>query len=455
MQRRFLSNYRFWLLLGLLLAGWSASPAYAQEQDFFSLLDEDRRREFTLELGPSFMEDPVFRGFEDASGVIHPATKVNLKTPRHISGTFGWRLNDWLRVQASINFNAADFSGASSADAVQEEVFNQTMIERLQNQTNDGQNNLLVNGVCEDNDFATVSVYCLVSNRVYSQQFPAIENSSIRGTQEYMDASEDDSCDDGCALMRARTNIITDEAGEMALEMARMQGDVSAFIMGRPEYTAALNDMEGCDGNEACALMLAETAIRTDEAGVIRLRDFRTQADDMAHTNGREQANLAAGAAEFQVERQTYSAEGTFFSISSFLSAYADIPLTSGIWLYGGGGAGVSWSHVKEGFYTRDTSFNLTNADDIEENIESNLELEADDLNVRFDLLESSRPQRTDIISTITSFAMTGAVGFRTEVFEGLVVDSGYQVIWTQKGFYRGADEKIAHLVRVGFVFNF
>ena len=50
---------------------------------------------------------------------------------------------------------------------------------------------------------------------------------------------------------------------------------------------------------------------------------------------------------------------------------------------------------------------------------------------------------------------MTGAVGFRTAVFEGLVVDSGYQVIWTQKGFYRGSDEKIAHLVRVGFIFNF
>ena len=386
--------------MGLLLVG---RPAYAQEQDFFSLLDEDRRREFTLELGPSFMDDPVFRGFEDASGIIHPATKINLKTPRHISGTFGWRLNDWLRVQASINFNAADFSGASSADAVQEEVFNQAIIERIRNQTNDGQSDLRVNGICQNIRFMddiTVSVYCLVSNRVYNR---------LRADRE------------------------------------------RAFIMESQEYTDefAPNDMnDPCD--VACALIRAETAIRADEDRL----ELLTNANTGTAEEAQQEAEQVAAAAEFSVDRQTYAAEGTFFSIGSFLSAYADIPLTSGIWLYGGGGAGISWSHVKEGFYTRDTSFNLTNADDIESGIETRLSF-SDDFDATLGSLESSRSQRTDIISTITSFAMTGAVGFRTVVFEGLVVDSGYQVIWTQKGFYRGSDEKIAHLVRVGFIFNF
>ena len=448
MQRRFLSNYRFWLLLGLLLAGWPASPAYAQEEGFFALLDEDRRREFTLELGPSFMEDPVFRSFTDASGVFHPATKVNLKTPRHISGTFGWRLNDWLRVQASINFNAADFSGASSANATQDDIFNQAVIRNLRNQdvpTDD-------NGICLA-VFEILSVHCTVSRSVYTRLRADRERAVIIATPEYNDALDpdnmDDPCNEVCAIMRARTAIISDEDRIMELEASGMTGSAArlAFIRNSPEYAM---QMVG-DCNDACALGRAETAIRTDEDG----QELLTNANTDTPEDAQQEAEQAAAAAEFSVDRQTYAAEGTFFSINSFLSAYADIPLTSGIWLYGGGGAGVSWSHVKEGFYRRDAFFNLTNADDIEENIESRLGLEADDLNVRFDLLENSRFQRTDIISTITSFAMTGAVGFRTEVFEGLVIDSGYQVIWTQKGFYRGADEKIAHLVRVGFVFNF
>ena len=153
------------------------------------------------------------------------------------------------------------------------------------------------------------------------------------------------------------------------------------------------------------------------------------------------------------------------------MSAYADIPLTSGIWLYGGGGAGISWSHVKEGFYSRSTTLTLNNDNDELDAIQQMIEadqtvrdrldaLDIDNLNTistgtTLSSFSDTLSQTTEFTSTITSFAMTGAVGFRTVVFEGLVIDSGYQVIWTQKGFYRGADEKIAHLVRVGFVFNF
>ena len=465
--------------MGLLLVGW---PAYAQEQDFFALLDEDRRREFTLELGPSFMEDPVFRGFEDASGIIHPATKVNLKTPRHISGTFGWRLNDWLRVEASINFNAADFDGASSANSEEE--------DRLTGIFRDGSPNFetrssrdliegIVGGVVVDGTRSGGIVLPLLRQRSNEVGFDGVYNPFITARQEYIDEfapnDMDDPCDAACARMRAEMAIRTDEAGEMALEMARMQGDeaFSAFITARQEYIDALapDDMDDpCDA--ACARMRAEMAIRTDEAGVMVLAEQMTlavaagNAQQMDDEDANETAAMSAGeiaGREVAFSSQTsYSAGGTFFGIGSFLSAYADIPLTSGIWLYGGGGAGISWSHVKEGFYSRSTILTINNDNDeldaIQQMIEE--ELGIDDLdeistNTTLSNFEGQGGQRTDIISTITSFAMTGAVGFRTVVFEGLVIDSGYQVIWTQKGFYRGADEEIAHLVRVGFVFNF
>ena len=398
MQRRFLSNYRFWLLLGLLLAGWSASPAYAQEEGFFALLDEDRRREFTLELGPSFMEDPVLSGFTGqtfdvvASGEEVPvggappqsATKINLKTARHISGTFGWRLNDWLRVQASINFNAADFGGASSSG----DPLEGALIDFVETGARSGA----------------------------ARAFANSRLSVLRG----LDFDED--------------------------------SPYHTFLTARSEYIDAL-DPDNCDA--ACARLAAEVAVANVLAGVATplIVDQETGVQFRSTTS--------------------YGAEGTFFSISSFLSAYADIPLTSGIWLYGGGGAGVSWNHVKDGFYTRDVEASV-NADSfptlevaLVEAFEGALGQELDDLGAsnlsELDsaLIVGTTPlgrlvrQRANIHSTITSFAMTGAVGFRTEVFEGLVVDSGYQVIWTQKGFYRGADEKIAHLVRVGFVFNF
>ena len=387
--------------MSLLLVGW---PAYAQEQGFFALLDEDRRREFTLELGPSFMEDPVLSGFTgqtfdvNARGEEVPvggappqlATKINLKTARHISGTFGWRLNDWLRVQASINFNAADFGGASSSG----DPLEGALIDFVETGARSGA----------------------------ARTFANSRLSVLRG----LDFDED-------SLYHT-------------------------FLTARSEYTAALNldpdDMDDlCDA--ACARLAAEVAVANVLAGVATplIVDQETGVQFRSTTS--------------------YGAEGTFFSISSFLSAYADIPLTSGIWLYGGGGAGISWSHVKDGFYTRDVEASvnaesfpmLENA--LVEAFEEELGQELDDLGAsnlsELDsaLIVGTTPlgrlvrQRANIHSTITSFAMTGAVGFRTVVFEGLVIDSGYQVIWTQKGFYRGSDEKIAHLVRVGFVFNF
>ena len=378
--------------MGLLLVGW---PAYAQEQGFFALLDEDRRREFTLELGPSFMEDPVLSGFtgqtmdvdEDVpvEGAPQPATKINLKTARHISGTFGWRLNDWLRVQASINFNAADFGGASSSGDAREGA----LIDMVET--------------------------------------------------------------------RARSGAARNFSDSRLRVLSGLNFDVGSpyhtFLTARSEYIAELA-LDDCDA--ACARLAAEMAVVDDLAMVATplIEDPATGVQFRSTTG--------------------YGAEGTFFSVSSFLSAYADIPLTSGIWLYGGGGAGVSWSHVKDGSYTRNVEA-FVDADSFP-TLEAALEdafvarldqgplddLGASDL-IELDtaLIAGTTPgsrlvrQATDIHSTITSFAMTGAVGFRTAVFEGLVVDSGYQVIWTQKGFYRGADEKIAHLVRVGFVFNF
>ena len=415
MQRRFLSNYRFWLLLGLLLVGW---PAYAQEQGFFALLDEDRRREFTLELGPSFMEDPVFRSFTDASGIIHPATKISLKTARHISATFGWRLNDWLRVQASINFNAADFGGASSTNS-EEERLTEIFRDGSPNFEEPSSRDLIegaVGGAVVDGTRSGGIVLPLLRQGSNEAGFNAASLDSITDTPEYMVAFDPDDMDDPC--------------------------------------------------DDACARMRAETAIRTAAGNARQMADEDTNAEAAMRAG-----EIARAQAEFS-SQTSYSAEGTFFGIGSFLSAYADIPLTSGIWLYGGGGAGISWSHVKEGFYSRSTTLTLNNdngeLDAIQQMIEADPDIQPrlaalgiDDLNeistgtTLSNFSDTHSPQRTDIISTITSFAMTGAVGFRTEVFEGLVVDSGYQVIWTQKGFYRGADEKIAHLVRVGFVFNF
>ena len=382
--------------MGLLLVG---RPAYAQEQGFFALLDEDRRREFTLEIGPSFMEDPVLSGFTgqtfdvNARGEEVPvggappqlATKINLKTARHISATFGWRLNDWLRVQASINFNAADFGGASSSG--------------------DPLEGALIDFVETGARSRAASVFA--DSRL----------SVLRGL-DFDDSSP-----------------------------------YHMFLTARSEYMDALDPDEPCDA--ACARLAAEMAVADD------LEEVAIPLIDNPETGVQFRSTTS------------YGAEGTFFGISSFLSAYADIPLTSGIWLYGGGGAGVSWNHVKDGSYTRDIEA-AVNADSfptleaaLVEAFEGELGRELDDLGAS-DLSEldtaliigttpSSRlvRQRTEFTSTITSFAMTGAVGFRTVVFEGLVIDSGYQVIWTQKGFYRGADEKIAHLVRVGFVFNY
>ena len=381
--------------MGLLLVGW---PAYAQEQGFFALLDEDRRREFTLELGPSFMEDPVLSGFTgqtfdvDGGGLVEgapqPATKINLKTARHISGTFGWRLNDWLRVQASINFNAADFGGASSSG----DPLEGALINLVETGARSGAASVFVNSrlsVLRGLDFDEDSPY----------------HTFLTARSEYIDALDPDDMDAPCDAACARL------AAEVAV---------------------------------ANALAMVATPLIEDPAAGVQFRSTTS-----------------------------YGAEGTFFSLSSFLSAYADIPLTSGIWLYGGGGAGVSWNHVKDGFYTRDVeaAVNAESFPTLEaalvEAFEGELGQELDGLGAS-DLSEldsaliiGTTPrsrlvrQAANIHSTVTSFAMTGAVGFRTVVFEGLVVDSGYQVIWTQKGFYRGADEKIAHLVRVGFIFNF
>ncbi len=339
-----------------------SAPAYGQEKGFFGLLDEDRRREFILEIGPSFMSDPVFSEFRDEAGLIHPATQVNLKTPRHISATFAWRLNNWLRVEAGLNFNAVDFDGATPVSAAQEDEFDVFVIDNLRNQTAIGQISLLdrpddEDGICGFLN-SSISVYCLVSNTVYNR---LIQNGDEDAT---------------------------------AREQARAQADVAVDL-----------------------------------------------ADDGA----------------FELERRTYAAEGTFFSLSSFLSAYVDIPLSSGLWLYSGGGVGLAWSHVKDGFYSRESAFDITNTAEIRQEIESNLELTGNfsELGRAFAALQDSRSQRNSIISTVTSFALTGSVGFRSELFEGLVLDSGYQIIWTQKGLYRGADEKITHLLRVGFVFNY
>ncbi len=369
--RTFLSNYKY---LFLFLAFLVAPPAYGQEGGFFALLDEDRRRELTIEFGLSFMEDPVFRGFE-AGGLIHPATKVNLKTPRHISTSFGWRLNDWLRVEASVNFNAADFDGASSVGDPLEGGFNQFYQDRSRG-------------------FAAVNAETALLNLLANQDFE-------------------------------------DEDGNPTT--------YGAAIALMPAYDAAMMADDECD--EACARMAAEVAL-AERAEVI-VRDEDTGAQILTTTG--------------------YSANGTFFSIGSFLSAYADIPITRNFWLYGGGGAGVAWSHVKDGFYERAITSTVDgdSLPPIQEAIEERIDIDAlgiDNLDaITTGLQGQSRTdtQRTNIVSTVTSFAVTASVGMRTALFEGLVLDSGYQIIWTQQGFYRGADEEIAHLLRIGFVFNY
>ena len=378
--RIFLNNYKY---LFLFLALAIAPPAYGQEGGFFALLDEDRRRELTIEFGLSFLEDPVFRGFvtEESGPEIsptHPATKVNLKTPRHISGTFGWRLNDWLRVEASMNFNSADFGGASSGGALEAE-FSQFYQNRSR-------------GFAEVN--AETAIFNLFEDQDFEDEdgMPTTYGAAIAGMQTYIDALADTSDD-------------------------------------------------GCDGDEDCARRAAEVALAESVEGIISNED--TGVGISTTTN--------------------YSADGTFFSIGSFLSAYADIPITRNFWLYGGGGMGVAWSHVKDGFYQR--AITSTVDDDslppIQEAVEDAIgidELGIDNLDtITLTLQGASRTdiQRTHIVSTVTSFAVTASVGMRTALFEGLVFDSGYQIIWTQQGFYRGADEDIAHLLRVGFVFNF
>ena len=321
--------------MGLLLAGWSASPAYAQEQDFFSLLDEDRRREFTLELGPSFMEDPVFRGFEDASGIIHPATKVNLKTPRHISATFGWRLNDWLRVQASINFNAADFSGASSANSEEEDQLTEIFRDGHPNLGELSSRELLeaavgVGGVFTDDDTRIDGIVLpLLRQGSIRAGFDGVYNPFIMGRPEYTTALNDmEGCnnDVACALMRAETAIRTDEAGVMALEASGMPGSAArlVFIRNSPEY--AMRMVDDCD--DACALGRAEMAIRTDEDGAMVLAEQMTLA--VAAGNTREmddeddneraaiRASVIAGAqAEFS-SQTSYSAGGHFLASALF-----------------------------------------------------------------------------------------------------------------------------------------
>ena len=373
-----LSNYKH---LFLFLALAIASPAYGQEGGFFALLDEDRRRELTIEFGLSFMEDPVFRGFVDGGERPHPATKVSLKTPRHISGTFGWRLNDWLRVEASMNFNSADFGGASSGGGPLEDQLNQLFIGTLRGSRANVVDAIVLR-LLEDQDFAAAA----------------------------MDEDEN--------LYRSG-------------------------IMARDEYSAAMMADDECD--EACARMAAEEAL-AECAGDIARGEF----DNI-------------DGIQFTLSAPTFEADGTFFSIGSFLSAYADIPITRNFWLYGGGGMGVAWSHVKDGFYTISVPIDVDETDlsRLQQDIENELGIAAlgiDNLDeVGTGLMDITRigDQRTSIVSTVTSFAMTASVGMRTALFEGLVFDSGYQIIWTPQGFYRGADEEIAHLLRVGFVFNF
>jgi len=106
--------HRFNLCLAALIL--CASPSLAQEAlETPSLFDVENRFAIAIELGPAFLQTPVFRRVG-----IQPATKIEYKQPRYIGATFIWKVMRYARLELAVNFTSADLDSASQESAQQE-----------------------------------------------------------------------------------------------------------------------------------------------------------------------------------------------------------------------------------------------------------------------------------------------------------------------------------------------
>ena len=231
------------------------------------------------------------------------------------------------------------------------------------------------------------------------------------------------------------------------------------------EYRDALDG--DCNGDESCALAQAQTdifdkflngrteeEIRIDEAGLARLE---TIGDDDAIAINRALASALENVAI--TPATTTSAGGTFLSVGSFFNIYGNYPITNWISAYGGGGAGFVWTKIDKGLITRSASLDLRGVDlsTIADSIVRDLDLSSsigDDIETALNSLTRSHSVERRIDEATLSYAVSAGFGIRTEVFEGLVLDTGYHFQWNPD-LYADADSKLIHQLKFGFVFKF
>lgn len=270
----------------------------------------------------------------------------------------------------------------------------------------------------------------------------------IETQAQYTAALAGDACRDleadaaqTCALAEAKADIFND------------------FLEGRPEYTTARNsdscrDLE-TEARNACALNATDDLIREDEAGALALREG---------ADGDSTAINAAikGALDAQniVPEVTASAAGTFLSVGGFFNVYANYPITRTLSIYGGGGVGLAWTKIKDGLITRTANVTLTTSQELAISQHADIAALTSSTtlasSIQSALTNISRTQTTtrDISDPTLSVATSASVGFRAEAFEGLIVDTGYQMQWNPN-LYKGASGQLIHQVRLGFVFRF
>ena len=228
-RRLFLRNYKF--LFFILL--FAFSPAQAEEEDVsFRLLNDDF--EIALEVGPAFLQKPVFKG----QAGIHPVIKVNHKQPRYIGVQLGWWANEYLLVQFGINFTSADFQGGEILGGDPAQGLGVAFQRRINQNENDflATDDTLLSEGCED---GAISIFCVARAPLITQR----ENTYIKNEDEFADYFSL-TCDEDCALTNARTAIRTDEARNRDL-IANMA--VNRFLATENDFASVRTEIGNFD----------------------------------------------------------------------------------------------------------------------------------------------------------------------------------------------------------------